>query len=431
MKKFIKNNFSNRNNGDAKNIDLKEEFIFQDFVDYAAIGIFKMNPDTVIEYANQSLAQILDYKSRSNLVGINFKDELISDSADWEKIRAKLLKHRIAKNFIIPLKQNSGASIFVRVDIRAASNTTGELSHFEGSVTDVSEFVKSVNRMKKELQTAKEEKNNGAQMIVPTAVSNKYLSETLHKLKTPINSIVGFLTLIEQGLFNSEDELKDFSHKARVSANSLVGIIDDINKKLDGNEEKKKPEKKTEVKQAPKNKVEKPVEPKPVPKEEKEEVKKEEVKKPKPTSKTVEPIEDKSKGNSNKEVSSNGKKILLVEDNPISQNVEMRLLKESGYSVVAVTSGEDAVEAVKTQEFSLVLMDVEMPNMDGIKATKLIRELDPPVNQVPIIAVTAHSSMKDREKCLASGMNDYIAKPININFMRMTIDQWLKRNVEG
>ncbi len=425
MKKFIKNNFSNRNNGNGKNIDLKEEFIFQDFVDYAAIGIFKMNPDTVIEYANQSLAQILDYKSRSNLIGINFKDELISDSADWEKIRAKLLKHRIAKNFIIPLKQNSGASIFVRVDIRAASNTNGELSHFEGSVTDVSEFVKSVNRIKKELQTVKEEKNSGAQMIVPTAVSNKYLSETLHKLKTPINSIVGFLTLIEQGLFNSEEELKDFSHKARVSANSLVGIIDGISKKLNGNEEKQ-PKRKAEINRVTESKTEKTVEIKPVKKEEPEK----EVENPTPASKISEPHTDKSNKEPAKESSNNGKKILLVEDNPISQNVEMRLLKESGYSVVAVTSGEDAVEAVKSQEFSLVLMDVEMPNMDGIKATKLIRALDPPVNQVPIIAVTAHSSMKDREKCLASGMNDYIAKPININFMRMTIDQWLKRNVE-
>ena len=262
MKKFIKNNFSNRNNGDTKNLDIKEELVFQDFVDYAAIGIFKMNPDAVIEYANQSLAQILDYKSRSNLIGINFKDELISDSADWEKIRAKLYKHRIAKNFIIPLKQNSGASIFVRVDIRAASNTNGELSHFEGSVTDVSEFVKSVNRIKKELQTVKEEKKSGSQMIVPTAVSNKYLSETIHKLKTPINSIVGFLTLIEQGMFNSEDELKDFSHKARVSANSLNEIIDGITQKLNGSEEKK-PAKKTEKKATPQNEKEKPAEPKP------------------------------------------------------------------------------------------------------------------------------------------------------------------------
>jgi len=424
MKKFIKNNFSNRNNGDTKNLDIKEEFVFQDFVDYAAIGIFKMNLDAVIEYANQSLAQILDYKSRSNLIGINFKDELISDSADWEKIRAKLFKHRAVKNFIIPLKQNSGASIFVRVDIRAASNPTGELSHFEGSVTDVSEFVKSVNRIKKELQTVKEEKSSGSQMIVPTAISNKYISETIHKLKTPINSIVGFLTLIEQGMFNSEDELQDFSHKARASANSLIKIIDGINQKLNRSEEKKS-EKKIETKTTPQIKKKETAEPM-----HKEEVKKEVVK-PKHAKKAADTVIKNSNKDIEKHYSNNGQKILLVEDNPISQNVEVRLLKDSGYNVVAVNNGKDAIESVKTNEYSLVLMDIEMPDMDGIKATKIIRKLGSHVNQIPIIAVTAHSSMKDREKCLASGMNDYIAKPININFMKMTIDQWLKRSVES
>jgi CheY-like chemotaxis protein len=124
------------------------------------------------------------------------------------------------------------------------------------------------------------------------------------------------------------------------------------------------------------------------------------------------------------------KRILLVEDNPISQKVELRLLKESGYNVEAVSNGFDAIEAVKTNSFNLVLMDVEMAEMDGIESTKRIRALEPPTGKVPIIAVTAHSSMKDREKCLASGMDDYIAKPININFMKMTIDHWLLKEVE-
>jgi CheY-like chemotaxis protein len=122
------------------------------------------------------------------------------------------------------------------------------------------------------------------------------------------------------------------------------------------------------------------------------------------------------------------KRLLLVEDNPISQKVEKKLLSDSGYEVEAVSSALDAIEAVKTNSFDLVLMDVEMPDMDGLTATQKIRQLEPPSNKIPIIAVTAHSSMKDREKCLASGMNDYIAKPININFMKMTIDQWLMRD---
>lgn len=119
------------------------------------------------------------------------------------------------------------------------------------------------------------------------------------------------------------------------------------------------------------------------------------------------------------------KRILLVEDNPISQKVELRILREVGYAVDPVSNGIDAIEAIKTGNFDLVLMDVEMAEMDGITATKKIREMDSDSNKIPIIAVTANSSMKDREKCLAAGMDDYIAKPININFLKMTIDRWL------
>jgi len=423
MKKFIKNNFSNKNNGESKKSDFEENFKPQDFVDYSAIGIFKLNVDAGIEYANQTLAQILEFKSRSDLIGINFKDELVSESTDWEKLRAKLYKHRIAKNFIIPLKQNSGASIFVRVDIRAASDEKGDPTHFEGSVTDVSEFVQSQNQVQRELQALKEGKETTAPIPVsPPSVNNKHLSGTVRKLKTPLNSIIGFLTLIEQGFFNSEEELKDFSHKARVSANSLIGAIDgiaeDLNKDLteDSNEEDisiiAEKDKSTCTEE--------------ISSELKEDS---ETEQPQETEeRTIDQSNEVSENNS--PPPSDGKKILLVEDNPISQSVEMRLLEDSGYSVMAVTNGEDAIEAVKTDQFSLVLMDVEMPGMDGIKATKMIRKLDSAISQIPIIAVTAHSSMKDREKCLSSGMNDYIAKPININFMKMTIDQWLKRKVE-
>jgi len=415
MKKFIKNNFSNKNNGESKESDFNDNLEFKDFVDYSAVGIFKLNTDTIVEYANQTLAQILDYKSRSDLIGINFKDELFSESTDWEKIRTKLFKHRIAKNFIVPLKQNSGASIFVRVDIRASSDNEGNTTSFEGSITDVSDFVKNENRIKKELQLLKEEKENDSPVITQTAQFNSdHISKMIHKFKTPINSIVGFLTLIEHGMFNSDEELKDFSHKARVSASSLTGIIDEITNKLNtegtDNSDEIIEEIADQVLNTDENKEE--------------------------STENIEIVPTKDSDEQNdiitedNSISNSGKKILLVEDNPISQNVEMRLLKESGYSVVAVTNGEDAIEAVKTNEFSLVLMDVEMPNMDGINATKFIRKLEPSIKQIPIIAVTAHSSMKDREKCLASGMNDYIAKPININFMKMTIDQWLQRKVE-
>ncbi len=124
-------------------------------------------------------------------------------------------------------------------------------------------------------------------------------------------------------------------------------------------------------------------------------------------------------------IKKSSKRILLVEDNPISQNIELKVLREVGYQVDAVSNGVEAIEAIKSGKFKLVLMDVEMADMDGIEATQRIRSLDDDIKNIPIIAVTAHSSMKDRERCLNSGMNDYIAKPININFLKMTIDQWL------
>jgi CheY-like chemotaxis protein len=122
------------------------------------------------------------------------------------------------------------------------------------------------------------------------------------------------------------------------------------------------------------------------------------------------------------------KKILLVEDNPISQNLELKILREVGYNVEAVSNGNDAIQSAMSGTFNLILMDIEMADVDGITATKKIREIDSPVSKIPIIAVTAHSSMKDRERCLAAGMDDYIAKPINIHFLKITIDQWLNSN---
>ncbi len=125
------------------------------------------------------------------------------------------------------------------------------------------------------------------------------------------------------------------------------------------------------------------------------------------------------------EPKSDKKTLLLVEDNPISQSLELKILREVGYNVEAVSNGTDAIAAIKTGKFDLVLMDIEMDDMDGITATKTVRALPGRVAKVPIIAVTAHSSMKDREMCINGGMDDYIAKPINIHFLKITIDQWL------
>lgn len=120
-------------------------------------------------------------------------------------------------------------------------------------------------------------------------------------------------------------------------------------------------------------------------------------------------------------------KILIVEDNPQNRNIEMKLLSQIGYSVTGVPSGYAALDQVEKEHYDLVLMDIQMEGMDGLETTKRIRAMEKPLGDIPVIAVTAHSSMRDREMCINAGMNDYVEKPISIRYLKMIIDRWLDR----
>jgi CheY-like chemotaxis protein len=106
-------------------------------------------------------------------------------------------------------------------------------------------------------------------------------------------------------------------------------------------------------------------------------------------------------------------RILLAEDNQINQMVVMAFLGTSNYLVDIVENGEQAVAAARTADYDVVLMDLQMPVLNGTDATKRIRELPAPRNAVHVIALTAHAMKGVREDCIAAGMNDYISKPIN------------------
>ncbi len=118
-------------------------------------------------------------------------------------------------------------------------------------------------------------------------------------------------------------------------------------------------------------------------------------------------------------------KILLVEDNEMNRDMLSRRLKRKGYEVISATDGARGISMAQTEEPDLILMDISLPIMDGLQATRQLKS-DPNTRTIPVIALTAHAMAGDREKCLDAGCDDYATKPVEFPQLLAKIESFLE-----
>ncbi len=125
-----------------------------------------------------------------------------------------------------------------------------------------------------------------------------------------------------------------------------------------------------------------------------------------------------------------GEKILLVEDNEINRRLAVFLLRSQGYQVREATTAEEALEVLKTDRPGLILMDVQLPDMDGLEVTRKLKE-NPSTRDIPVVAITSYAMKGDREEALVAGCTDYITKPIDKTTFLQRVPTYFRRPDRG
>jgi CheY-like chemotaxis protein len=126
-----------------------------------------------------------------------------------------------------------------------------------------------------------------------------------------------------------------------------------------------------------------------------------------------------------------GQKILVVEDNAVNQRVIEAMLAKRGLAVECAVNGREGLERIAENEYALVFMDCQMPELDGYEATAALREREAGAERLTVVAMTAHAMKGDRERCLAAGMDDYLAKPLRPEELDSVLERWLHTPATG
>ena len=541
----------------------KSEFKYKSIFNNALIGIYQTSLDGKLLIANDAMARILGYQKAEEIIG---KDILTfyKNPGEREHLIDLLNEKGIVENLRLTLIRKDFDEIYLKINARLITQPETDHKIIEGNLQDITEQVKA-ERIRDEYQESLRKEKEKSEKLAAEAmnlsqVKSRFLANLSHEVRTPLNSIIGLLSIIEDGNARNEDEVKQFISTARSSAESLLDVINailDLSKieagkieleKLNFNLRKVVDQAVMVVHQKAREKGIKIIEDFPTNEElnfvgdptrirqvyinllgnavkftEEGEIKiKVEVARQNGSKiKIISSIEDTGIGIPADKLSelfkpfsqvdgSEGKKfggtglglvickeflnlmdgdikvesaenvgtkftfhfyvepalsnilgkkqsgnkehknttlenmnvqldktlfeqrkkykILLAEDNLINQKVAVRTLTSFGYQVDAVLNGEQAVSEHKSKNYDLILMDIQMPEVDGYTATKIIRKLDAPLNSVPIIALTAHALTGDKEKCLVAGMNDYISKPVVAKEIVQIIDKYLGIN---
>lgn len=539
---------------------------FRSIFNNSAEGIFQSTLDGKFIIANPSMAKILGYSDPSELMKVDIAKDLFRSPEEREKLINLIMKKGAVEDYQITLKKKNGENVIVKLNDRIFYDEEDNSAYLEGSIRDITQQV-IIEEKKRAAEKELREEKKRADMLADEAMQlslakSKFLAYLGHEIRTPVNGIIGYLSLIENDYYENPEELKEFVSNAKASADSLLEILNSIldltkiesgrmelyevdfnlndlidqaisinmgkirekglyiSKEVDSKiphtlrgdatrirqifvnlisnaikfTEKGKIEIYSRLESISENSLEIMSSVRDtgigIPEE-----KLENLFKPfsqvdashsskyggtglglmickqfvnmmggnigveskvdagstfyftiKLNSKKPEPVvystdssyrnfdiknyktEYHSPYHDDLKMKRSRHTILLAEDNVVNQKVMLRMLSELGYSAEAVSNGKETIDKVANGNFSAVLMDVQMPEMDGFTATKYIRVLDEPKRNIPIIAITAHALKGDKEKCIEVGMNDYITKPVNVKQLANVLDSWL--NIE-